>query len=245
MKRLLVFCMIATLATTLTLPLFAKSEQQLKRERVTSSYMLTFGRQPNSGELNYWMGRENLSVSQLVNLHSQYLNTNNDEKRKVVIKAFKDSYGYVPNESQVKQNMSSSFNYSQWMNNHLNFLRSSTQDWNNMISKVYSNVCARSATDNDRRSWQQNKAMPYYIVAAIVEKWHKENLASKQLRVNNNSSFMNLFGLSNPVANEVAKVVAAGGLNVIAPGGGNVIAAGGGNVVAAGGGNVISAGGGN
>ena len=245
MKRLMSFCVVATLATVLTLPVFAQSEQQLKRERVTSSYMLTFGRQPNSGELSYWVGRENLSVSQLVNLHNQYLQSNNDEKRKVVTRSFKDSYGYNLNEGDIKKNMLLPYNYSQWMENHLNFLRSNSQAWNDMIAKVYWNVCNRGATDNDRRSWKQNDAKPYYLIAGVVDKWNKENSGSRQLKLDGNSNFVNVFNISNTVAREVAGVVAAGGGNVIAAGGGNVIAAGGGNVVAAGGGNAVAAGGGN
>lgn len=244
MKNLHRFMVVAMLATMITTTLFAQNDQQLKKERVITSYMIAFGRQPNSGELTYWTGRENLSVEQLVNLHNQFLNSNTDEKRKVIARAFENSYGYAPNENQVKENMRSSYNYTQWMGNHLAYLRSNATAWNDMISKVYWNVCKRGATDNDRRSWKQSDAKPYMLVAAVVDVWNRQN-TSGSLSVSKTSAYLSQTPVSPTVANEASRLIGAAGGNVIAPGGGNVIAVGGGNVIAPGGANVIAVGGGN
>ncbi len=242
MYRLLV---VVLFASALAAPTFAQSPEQTKRERIISSYMLTFGRQPNQGELNHWMGRENLTVEQLVANHSRYLQSDANEKRATIRRAFAHAYGYTPSDQQVNQSMSSSFNYTDWMNNHTSYLRSNKKAWDDMIAKVYWNVCSRWATDNDRRSWKQSEAKPYMLVAAVVDVWHKENSWFGRWYVPSNSRHLTQVAISNPVANEVARVVAAGGANAVAAGGANVIAAGGGNVIAAGGGNVIAAGGGN
>jgi hypothetical protein len=242
MKKIYRVILTLIIATVITGQIFAQDQ---KRERITASYVITFGRQPTNDEMNYWMGQQVNSLEQLVKNHSSWLNGNRDEKRKLIIRAFQHAYGYAPSESDINKSMSENKNYTEWMTNHINYLRGNSTAWNNLVGKVYSNVCRRSATDNDKRSWPQSEAKPYWMVAAVVDKWQAENRHNSTKAVRSGNSYGTFANLSNPVASEASRIIGSAAGNVIAPGGGNVIAPGGANAVASGGGNVIAAGGGN
>lgn len=235
MNRFLKFAFVATLAMLSLSSVIAQSPEQIKRDRINASYLISLGRQPSSGELSHWMGRENYTLEQLVNLHNQYLQSNSGEKRTMVIKAYKDAYGRQPTDSDIRTNMAKSWNYTDWMNNHIKYLRENDNAWDYLLAQVYSKVCGRSASEADKRSWPRSDAKPYWMVAAVVEKWHAENShkSSKGVRLGN--GYMTSINVSSPVASEASRIIGQAAGNVIAPGGANVVAPSGANVVAAGG----------
>jgi len=243
MKKVIFALTIALAVSIITTPTFA--QDQVKRDRIVASYMISLGRQPSNDELKYWSGQQVNSLEQLVNNHNNWLQGSRDEERKVIIRAFQHAYGYAPSESDVNKSLAETKNYTDWMRNHIKYLRENSTAWDNLLGKVYWNVCKRWATTNDKNSWPQSDAKPYWMVASVVDKWQAENKHNSQKAVRSVNGFMSAVPLSNPVAGEAARLIGQAGGNVIAAGGGNVVAAGGGNVVAAGGGNVIAAGGGN
>jgi hypothetical protein len=236
MKRMYKF-MIAMIIVTMVSA--TAQSQDVKTERITVAYMIAMGRKPSSGELNYWKGQGNLSVEQLVENHRQYLAGDKASKRAMIIKAFKNSYGRNPSESEIATNMNQNMTYAQWMNNHLAWLKKSSGDYVNVIKNSYKTVFGREPNTGELNFWKSQPVMSHMILAACHEDWKRKNgntaKTSGANTIGTSSSYVDLFKVGNEVANEASKLIGPAGGNVIAPGGGNVVSSGGGNVVAAGG----------
>lgn len=235
MYKLIVAVLLVTMISA------TAQSQDVKTERITVAYMIAMGRKPSSGELNYWKGQGDLTTAQLVEKHRQYLSGDNASKRTMIIKAFKNSYGRNPTESEISTNMNQNMTYAEWMNNHLSWLRKSSGDYVNVIKNSYKTVFGREPNTGELNFWKSQPVMSYMILAACHEDWKRKNgnnaKTSGSNTIGTSSSYLDLFKVGNQVANEASKLIGPAGGNVIAPGGGNVVSSGGGNVVAAGGGN--------
>lgn len=239
MKKIYMSILAVIMAGVMTSTGLAQSEDQLKTERIYASYMMAIGRMPNSGEVTYWKGRGNLTVAQLVEFHRQYLSGDQNSKRAMIIKAFKNSYGRNPVQSEINTNMAQNLTYYEWMNNHLQWLRKSSTDYVNTLKNAYRAVMRREPNNQEISYWRSQPVMSYMILAAALEQWKATNgnaaKTSGGNTIGGSSSFVDQYKISEKTANETNQLIGAAGGNVIAPGGGNVVPGGGGNVVAAGG----------
>lgn len=247
MKRILHLVSIVTIALGF-LAVTAKASEQT--ERIEASYLLAFGRAPSPAEVAYWSKQGQLSVTNLVARHRQYLQQDAATKRAAIIKSYEDALGRKPSEAEIRYWSQSNNTYTELVKNHVQWLSGNPGEYENVIRRSYQRVLNRQPSPAEINYWRHQGTLSYVVLVGCHEQWKRSNSTktSGTLQLAPNSGLLTTVSVSPSVAAEArsaAGVIAAGGGNVIAAGGGNVIAAGGGNVIAAGGGNVIAAGGGN
>lgn len=249
MKTLLRICLCFLVISPITLLAQNSSAQS---ERIQSSYLLAFGRAPNSGELNYWLGQGQRSIADLIALHRNYLSRDAGNHRAAITRAYVDAMGRNPSTGEINYWMQGTDTYAQLMKNHMQWLAGNPAEYANVIRRSYQFVLGRQPNAGELAYWQSQGVLSYVVLVGCHEQWRQQNgsraQTSGQPMVAARSSFLVTVPVSPAIANEArmaAGIVAAGGGNIVAAGGGNIVAAGGGNIVAAGGGNIVAAGGGN
>lgn len=239
MRKLLQLFMAACLSTAFMVSASAQSADEIKRQTISTSYLLSFGKLPSQAETNYWMG-QNLSGDVLKNLvenHRNYLQGNPSLKKDMIRRSFKNVYGRTPSESEVNQNMSQNYNYSDWIKNHMAWLRKSGTDYENVIKFAYQNVMGRQSYANEVSYWKNNGATAYYLLAACVDNCKRTSGSGACAKNVVGNGLLDQIKVADVVAKQTASLIGQAGGNVISAGGGNVVSAGGGNVVSAAGGN--------
>ncbi len=231
-------------------------------ERIQASYLLSFGRLANSGELGYWNGQGQRSVQQLVDNHKAYIKSNiGSIGKEVIIKSYIDALGYRPSQGEIDYHSKFGRTYTEMMNSHMVYINTNASEYEKVIKRSYQAVLGRQANSGEIAYWRGQGVFSYMILVSCHQDWKNRNpsavaptsTATTQSNssgtVSASSSVLATATVSATVLAEVKGVysgmVAAGGGNMVAAGGGNMVAAGGGNMVAAGGGNMVAAGGGN
>lgn len=234
----------------------AQDAKQLKRERIQTSYMFTFGRAPQEGEITYWQGRNDAtSIAQMVNFHKDYIKTNRSANNEVITKAYLDALGRKPEQGELDYWAKGNNSYVELMKNHISWLSGNPAEYEKVIRRSYQLVLNRTPDGTEINHWKSQGVFSYALLVGCHEDWKRRNnnntsakKTSGASQIPSGSAFVALVPVSNTIATEArsfAGLVAAGGGNLVAAGGGNLVAAGGGNLVAAGGGNLVAAGGGN
>ena len=246
MKKISIAFLLGILLCSFSNTLFAQQDQ-----RIHAAYMITFGRDASQGEVNYWLTRGNLSISQLIDFHRQYLNQDANTHRTTIDRAYQDAMGRHATEGEIQYWLRGNDTYTTLMQNHVNYLAQHPFEYGYAISRSYKYVFNRPATQAEINYWINQGGFSYVMLVGMHQDFQRRNVAkeSSSNRTNfNNSPALVTVSLSQAIAKEALKasgIVATGGGNIVAAGGGNIVAAGGGNIVAAGGGNIVAAGGGN
>ena len=223
---------------------FAQSEQQ---QRIAASYIIVFGRPANQGEINYWLSRGNLSASQLIDNHRQYLMQDAGTHSTTISRAYQDAMGRNASQSEIAYWSKGNDTYSGLMKNHMDWLKGNPAEYEKTISRSYQFVFGRAASADEIKYWKSQGTLSYLVLVACHQDYQRRNSRSNTLMLQN-SSAMTSVAVSSAIAQEfrnAAGIVAQGGGNIVAQGGGNIVAQGGGNIVAQGGGNIVAAGAGN
>lgn len=247
MKNFIITMLCIIGVTTLTADVKAQNN-----ERINASYLLAFGRLPNSGEMTYWNGQGQKSVQQLVDLHNNYIKQNQSTiGREVIIKSYVDALGYRPSQSEINYHAAFNRSYTAMMSNHLVYIKGQPSEYEKVIKRSYQTILKREPNAGEINYWRQQGLLSYMILVNCHQDWKNRNAAgqSQTTAISTSSPLLAVASVSSGVLNEVkatySSLVSPGGGNVVASGGGNIVAAGGGNIVAAGGGNMVAAGGGN
>ncbi len=221
--------------------LFAQTEQE---QRIRSSYMLVFGKDATDGEINYWKGQGNLSVSQLFDKHRQYFTTNAGPHRDLIIRSYVAAFGRNPSEGEINYYINGNLTYTELVNGHVGYLVRNNTEYEKTIKRAYQYALRRLPTKDEIGYAFVSGGLTYlFWIGWLQDASHGKN----SINISNAPIFTGV-RVSDKVALEAraaSGLVAAGGGNLVAAGGGNLVAAGGGNLVAAGGGNLVAAGGGN
>ncbi len=246
MKKISIAFLLAILLCSFSTTLFAQQDQ-----RIHAAYMITFGRDASQGEVNYWLTRGDLSISQLIDFHKQYLTKDANTHRTTIDRAYQDAMGRHASEGEIQYWLSGNDTYATLTTNHVNWLRGNSYEYDNVISRSYQYVFNRTASQAEVNYWKSQGVYSYVMLVGMHQDFQRRNVAkessSNQTNFNNSPSLITV-SLSPAIGNEALRasgIIAAGGGNIVAAGGGNIVAAGGGNIIAAGGGNIIAAGGGN
>ena len=246
MKKISIAFLLSILLCYFSTTLFAQQDQ-----RIHAAYMITFGRDASQGEVNYWLTRGDLSISQLIDFHKQYLVQDANTHRATIDRAYQDAMGRHASEGEIQYWLSGNDTYATLTSNHVNWLRGNSYEYDNVISRSYQYVFNRLATQAEVNYWKSQGVYSYVMLVGLHQDFQRRNVAKEssrnQTNLNNSPSLITV-SLSPAIGNEALRasgIVAAGGGNIVAAGGGNIVAAGGGNIVAAGGGNIVAAGGGN
>ncbi|MDQ7949044.1 MAG: hypothetical protein REI78_16330 [Pedobacter sp.] len=239
---------------------FAPVAQAQNNERIQASYLLAFGRLPNSGELSYWNGQGQKSVQQLIDNHKSYIKGNMGTVGKdVIIKSYVDALGYRPSQAEINYHTQFGRTYAEMMNNHLIYVKGQPAEYEKVIKRSYQTVLGRQPNAGELAYWKGQGTFSYMVLVNCHQDWKNRNAQgqSQATNISTSAPLLATASVSSGVLNESktaynslvspggGSIIAAGGGNVIAPGGANVIAPGGANIIAAGGGNIIAAGGGN
>lgn len=220
---------------------FAQSEQE---QRIQASYMLSFGRQANSGELSYWKSQGNKSIADLISNHRNYLKQDASTQRATINKSYADALGRNANEDEINYWKKGDNTYTMLMKNHVSWLGGNATEYEKVIKRSYQYVFNRPATPAEINYWKGQRTVSYILLVAYHQDYKRRNQASQNNGLNvANASAISSVPLSSSVAAEASaasglsrnNVIAAGGDNLVSPSGGYVVAAGGANVVAAGG----------
>lgn len=221
-------------------------------DRIQASYLLSFGRLANSGELQYWNGQGQKSVQQLVDNHKAYIKSNMGSIGKdIIIKSYVDALGYRPSQSEINYHAQFGRTYSEMMSNHLVYIKGLPAEYEKVIKRSYQTVLGRQPNAGELSYWKGQGVFSYMVLVNCHQDWKNRNAAgqSQTAAISSSAPVLATATVSSSVMTETKNVyaglVAAGGGNVVSAGGANLVAAGGGNLVAAGGGNLVAAGGGN
>lgn len=255
MKKI-IFCVACFIAVTAS----ATTVLAQNSERIQASYLLAFGRLPNSGEVTYWNGQGQKSVQQLIDNHKSYIKSNTGTAGKeVIIKSYVDALGYRPSQAEINYHAQYGRTYSEMMNNHLIYLKGQPGEYDKVIRRSYQTALGRQPNEGELTYWRNQGLLSYMVLVNFHQDWKNRNTQgqSQAAAISANAPVLAVATVSANILSETkgaynslvspggSNLVAAGGGNLVAAGGGNLVAAGGGNLVAAGGGNLIAAGGGN
>lgn len=233
------FRLLVALLCVALLPLqnFAQSSQE-KKEKIQASYMLAFGRQPDNGELNYWLSQPDKSVSQHLQNHRQYASSERSFKKSLIIKSYKDALGRTPSENEIKYWIDGTDLYIDLAQKHVQYLSTASAEYEAVIKRSYQFVLNRQPSSAEISYWKSQGTFSYMILVGCHEQWKKANGQAQKTSGSNTiapSPSLVVIPVSNKIANETKAAINMNSGNVIAAGSGNVVAAGSGNVVAAGG----------
>lgn len=230
---------IFLLLTIFSLSFSSSVIAQTKDEIINVSYFIAFGRYASSGEINYW--RQNLgsrNISQMVENHRQYMNSNPVEKEKAVRNSYMDAFGWQPSADELRYWSGQNKTYAELMKNHVdNWLNVYQDRKEHVIKQSYLKVFNRYPNTDELRYWKGQATVPFIQLVAMHTTWKQQNQtrsSSTSIKPNIKTNDVSTAAISPQAA---AQAVAAGGGNVVSAGSANVVAGGGGNVVAAGGGN--------
>ena len=220
--------------------LAAQSEQE---QRIRSSYMLALGRDANSGEVTYWAGQGNLSVSQLIERHRQYFVANAGPHRDLIVRSYVAAFGRNPSEGEIKYYINGNLTYTDLVKGHIGYLVRSNTENENTIRRAYQYALNRKPTQGEISFGVASGGLTYLFWVG----WLQDPAHGKNTITVTNAPVLATVAVSDKVATEVktAAGLTSGSGTLIAAGAANMVAAGGGNMVAAGGGNMVAAGGGN
>ena len=218
-------------------------------ERIQASYIVALGRLPNSGELSYWNSRGNLSVADMVKMHTDYIKIDAGTRRSVIVKSYIDALGYTPSEGEINYHSSFNKNYTDMVNSHIKYAVQNSSEHDKIIKRSYMKAFNRLPNNGELAYWKKFGVISYSYLVSMHEEYKRTNNSQGNGRLSVSSPSLSAVMVSASVLADtklvVSGIVAAGGGNMVAAGGGNMVAAGGGNMVAAGGGNMVAAGGGN
>lgn len=138
----------------------AQDNAQLKKERVQASYLLAFGRLPNTGELAWW--KNDFTVAQLVESHRNYMNkltpgSKDDVIKKTYFIAFGRDNNVQPGEISHWKNRSEIFwemlpLHVQWLNQNIN---DRPDLYNDVVKAAYMKLFGKPATTTELSKWKK------------------------------------------------------------------------------------------
>ena len=226
---------------------FTKASAQTDQEqRIHASYMLALGRDASAGDVDYYKKQGNLTLSQLILRHQQYLSQDVTTHNITIDRSYQDALGRHATNDELANWRRGNDTYTTLMKNHVSWLQGNPAQYENVIKNSYQYVFGRQPSAGEIAYWKGQGVVSYLMLVAFHQNWKRANPAKPQ-ESGNTVNFQNLpsistFALSASIATEARNatgLVASGGGNLVASGGGNLVASGGGNLVASGGGNIV------
>ncbi len=184
---------------------FAQQDQ-----RIHAAYVLAFGRDASPEELNYWLGRGNFSIGQLIQFHRQGFVEYPNLHSETINCAYMDALGRKPSEKEMKYWVNGVDIYIQLINNHLKYLKSSLAEYKRVIIASYIAVFNREPNITDINFWEKQPVMPFYLLVY----YHKNSLRNKKNEVLNygkmnlkNLPAVSVIFLSTKIGVEASKII--------------------------------------
>ncbi len=182
---------------------FAQQDQ-----RIHAAYLLAFGRDASLEELNYWLGRGNFSIGQLIEFHREGFVEYPSLHRETVTRAYMDALGRKPSENEMKYWVNGVDIYMQLINIHLKYLKSSLAGYESVVRASYVSVFNREPDVKEINLWVKQPVMPFYLLISrhknFLKKKTKEVTSFEKVNLNNLPAVSIIF-LSPTIAAEASK----------------------------------------
>ena len=221
--------------------------QNPRKDRIIASYMVAFGRPPQTAEINYWLTDplSNKTVGELVEKHRANMNNVDRSLRQAAVKqSYIDAFGRAPRQDEVDYWMGSVNTYAEMVQKHVEWFASRPDEWVKVIKASYQMIFKRDPKTDELAYWKGQPARTFFSLVVQHDEFIRNNPQHAPKNTLAGTSIIkkeNKVTITPGIIAEI-KLIGSG---VISTGGGNVISTGGGNVISTGGGNVISTGGGN
>jgi hypothetical protein len=163
---------LALLALLLSSPVLTLA--QTKAGKIQAAYLCAFGRGADGGEINYWTGQPDQSVSQYVNLHRNFIRQSAGEREAVIRRSYQDAFGRPANDGEVKHWSQYNQTYAEMLNNHLNYIRDNGGVKDEVIRASYRQSFGREPQTGELTFWRQH-THTYNQLVAMHETWKQTN----------------------------------------------------------------------
>ncbi len=202
-------------------------------ERIKASYMLAFGRAPFPSELNYWLGRGNLTIAQLIDFHRQGFIEIPVLHKETILNSYNDALGRKPSEDELKYWMNDTATYLELMSNHLQLLKLNNWENERVIKLSYLKIFHREPGVEEMNLWKKRGVAGFFFLEGYLEIYKKKNqMEGGNVEIVNIKDFLfaSTISLSPSVASEAMKIISKTKNPVvtrtISQHGGSIIAAG-------------------
>lgn len=242
---------------------YATAADDLKTQRIKSSYVLAFGRAPDAGEIKHWRGQGDLNMAALMDRHRAFIAAGYQDF--VITRSYVDAFGRMPSEDEKKYWRQYNQTYTELMKNHVKWLVGNSE-YDKVITRAFRYVAGRSPESDELTRWKAKGVKSYVILVGLLQdsKKQAEKTGTKKLLgledwLSAASTALSFIFVSKSVATEINALIGNDAGSLVAAGGGNVmiradligndagslIGNDAGSLVAAGAGNMVAAGGGN
>ncbi|ACB73857.1 hypothetical protein [Opitutus terrae] len=214
-------------------------------ERVGASFVLALGRAPTAAELQSWTQRNESSVSELLALHRQQLQSDDGAARAVAQRAAEDAFGQTATDTPA----AAAPLYVEQLQRHVQRLATNPADYAQVIQRAYQRALRRDPYDVELGYWRERPVLSYALLVGCIENWGLRNAPGLMATtgaptISVNSNFLTAVRLSPAIATEarlalgmlppatgdqlaaLADRLAATGRTLIAPGAGDVVSLG-------------------
>lgn len=222
--------------------LFAQTEQE---QRIQSSYILAFNRKASTGEVDYWKTQGNLSMSQLLARHKDFIKNNPNIYDGILNVSYTDAFGRVITDDERKYHKQYPRTYLEMVNSHMDYLSKNPSLYDEVIQRSYSQALGRKASDDELKYWRGQTKCSFIWLFRAHTQWSATQRRSNVASTSGVASVSVTPGILKEVKLAASSLVAAGGGNLIGNDGSTLVAAGGGNLVGNDGASLVAAGGGN
>lgn len=182
----------------------AQLSAQEKRERVQASYMIVSGRAPKQGELDYWTKQADLTISQLVDYHKQYIGKDATFHRELIIKSYIDALGRRPSDEEIKYWIAGVDTYTDLMKKHIQWLTGNPAEYEKTIKRSYKYVLNRLPNADELTWWKAQGTYSFIALCGCHADWaRRNNQGAKNTFSSLASAIVQMVPLGDKVAGEV------------------------------------------
>lgn len=177
---------------------------QDKKERIQASYMIVSGRAPKQGEVDHWMKQADLSISQLVDLHKQYIKQDKTFQREIITKSYIDALGRRPSEDEIKYWSTGVDTYTDLMKKHIQWLTGNPAEYEKTIKRSYKYVLSKLPNNDELTWWKAQGVYSFIALCGCHSDWAKRNNQGvKNTFSSMASNIVQMLPFSDKIGNEV------------------------------------------
>jgi hypothetical protein len=211
-----------------------RADNPAQAERLNAASLLALGRLPTGEEMAQMNQRPAAALPDLVASQQALLSSNADEKQAMIVRAFQDSFGRNPTETELRSLAAKPATYAARMAESVVWLSTQSADYRLVIERAYQLTLARPPYAEEYTYWTTRSPLPFVLLVGAIENWAQRNapglmVTSGAPTVSINSRFLRTYRLSPGVANEVRVILGLPvwsdvgrlqnpGCNLVAPG---------------------------
>jgi hypothetical protein len=135
---------------------FTHAQNEERRDRVMSSYLVAFGILPQDNETNYWLNDpvSAKTVTDLVNEHKKNIANNQSLADRAILNSYQDAFGRAPRTDEYVTWRPLRLSYIELMERHMKYLRDYPLEFEEVIKRSYSKQFNRPAQSQEMKNWK-------------------------------------------------------------------------------------------